>query len=226
MRTLPARQPIAPQFDDDQVVPEELVGRLYRAQGAALVELLDGLSAVSRANLAMFCYRKAHLRRTGLAIAATCDWPTLTQTCGPSLGEAMFAQAREGEIETVVDRRPKITLPRVGSTRARSKAIAAAAADDEDEAEDCEATPREPAPEATPPEPARSEAAPPEASSSEPVLSEPALPESALPEPALPEPVPPAPVLSEAAQPEPAPNRARISWRSIFRFRRTDTIEH
>jgi hypothetical protein len=143
MRTLPARQPIAPQFDDDQVVPEELVGRLYRAQGAALVELLDGLSAVSRANLAMFCYRKAHLRRTGLAIAAACDWPALAQACGPALAQAMFAQSRAGDAVqggTVVDRRPKITLARIDLTRALS---IAPVDDDEDDAAEYDVIPAE-----------------------------------------------------------------------------------
>ena len=73
MRTLPVIPPTAPQLDDDQIVPEELVGRLYRASKNALDDLLSGLSLGDRVNLAMYCYRKSHLRRTGLAIAAT--WP-------------------------------------------------------------------------------------------------------------------------------------------------------
>lgn len=112
MRTLPTA-PTATQLDDDQRVPEELVGRLYRAGEGAVIELLDGLSARDRANLAMFCYRKSHLRRTGLAIAATCDLSTLVLAWGTALGQAIFAQSREQAPETdgvAAARRPKVTL--------------------------------------------------------------------------------------------------------------------
>jgi hypothetical protein len=113
MRTLTTAAPTAPQLDDDQRVPEELVGRLYRAGEGAVMELLDGLSPRDRANLAMFCYRKSHLRRTGLAIAATCDLSTLVLAWGTALGQAIFAQSRERPAETdglAAARRPKITL--------------------------------------------------------------------------------------------------------------------
>jgi hypothetical protein len=114
MRTLTTAAPTAPQLDDDQRVPEELVGRLYRAAGeGAVTELLDGLSPRDRANLAMFCYRKSHLRRTGLAIAATCDLTTLVLAWGTALGQAIFAQSRERPADTdgvAASRRPKITL--------------------------------------------------------------------------------------------------------------------
>jgi hypothetical protein len=94
-------------------VPEELVGRLYRAGEGAVMELLDGLSPLDRANLAMFCYRKSHLRRTGLAIAATCDLSTLVLAWGTALGQAIFAQSRErsaGADSVPTTRRLKITL--------------------------------------------------------------------------------------------------------------------
>jgi hypothetical protein len=115
MRTLPAIAPTAPQLDDDQVVPEELVGRLYHSGESAVLDLLGGLSAAERANLAMFCYRKAHLHRTGLAIAATCDLHTLIQTWGTALGHAVFAQSRSRAVEpdrAPVGRRSRITLAR------------------------------------------------------------------------------------------------------------------
>ena len=114
MRTMTTAAPTAPQLDDDQRVPEELVGRLYRAAGeGAVTELLEGLSPRDRANLAMFCYRKSHLRRTGLAIAATCDLTTLVLAWGTALGQAIFAQSREHPADTdgvAASRRPKITL--------------------------------------------------------------------------------------------------------------------
>jgi len=114
MRTLPAIAPTAPQLDDDQFVPDDLVGRLYRAGESAVADLLGELSLGDRANLAMYCYRKSHLRRTGLAIAATCDLTSLVQAWRTALGQAIFAQSREpAETERVLgSRRPKITLAR------------------------------------------------------------------------------------------------------------------
>jgi hypothetical protein len=115
MRTLPAIAPTAPQVDDDQVVPEELVGRLYHLGECAVLDLLGGLSPTERANLAMFCYRKSHLHRIGLAIAATCDLDTLIQGWGTALGQALFAQSRARTPEpdrVTVSRRSRITLAR------------------------------------------------------------------------------------------------------------------
>lgn len=94
MKPLPASGP-APQIDDDQEVPEELIGRLYRATESSVFDMLPDLSLQDRAYLAMFCYRKSHLHRIGLAIAATCDENVLVQTWGTALGQTLFAQSRE-----------------------------------------------------------------------------------------------------------------------------------
>jgi hypothetical protein len=113
MKTLTAQTPATPQFEDDMAVPDELIGRLHRATEITLIDLLDKFSPSERANLAMFCYRKAHLRRTGLAIAATCDLPDLVRQWGAVLGHAIFAQSREGNREpdpVRVSHRQKITL--------------------------------------------------------------------------------------------------------------------
>src|SRR5262250_3916721 len=83
------------QIDNDQFVPEELVGRLYRATESSVLDMLSDLSVEDRANLAMFCYRKSHLHRIGLAIAKTCDEVALVQTWGTSLGLALYTQSRE-----------------------------------------------------------------------------------------------------------------------------------
>jgi len=115
LKSLPAYTKVAPQLDDDQFVPEELVGRLYSASESAVDELVDRFTLSERANLAMFCYRKSHLHRTGLAIAATCDLTTLVAAWGTALGQAIFAQSRE-RVEkperVVVSGRSKITLAR------------------------------------------------------------------------------------------------------------------
>jgi hypothetical protein len=115
MKTLMAQTPVAPQLDDDMAVPDELIGRLHRATATTILDLLDRFTPQERANLAMFCYRKAHLHRIGLAIAATCDLPALVQQWGTVLGHAIFIQSREKGIEPETVRQPqrqKITLAR------------------------------------------------------------------------------------------------------------------
>jgi hypothetical protein len=62
----------------------------------------------------MFCYRKSHLHRIGLAIAATCNEGVLVQTWGTALGQALYAQSREAPPEQpqrpAGHHRSKITL--------------------------------------------------------------------------------------------------------------------
>jgi hypothetical protein len=95
MTKQPAGTPRAGQMDDDQVVSEELTGRLYGATEDMVRAIVAGLSLEQRANLAMFCYRKAHLHRTGLVIAATCDRSTLIGAWGTVLGQTLFDQSQE-----------------------------------------------------------------------------------------------------------------------------------
>jgi hypothetical protein len=116
MKNLSVRPSATPQLDEDTFVPEELIARLHRATENTILDLADRFSPQERANLAMFCYRKAHLRRTGLAIAATCDLPALVQQWGTVLGQAIFTQSRDGgtpDPDPVrASNRPKITLAR------------------------------------------------------------------------------------------------------------------
>jgi len=115
MKNLSAGSPASPQLDEDTFVPEELIGRLHRATDTTILDLVEKFSAQERANLAMFCYHKTHLRRIGLAIAATCDLPSLVQQWGTVLGHAIFAQSREAAPDRDPVRathRPKVTLAR------------------------------------------------------------------------------------------------------------------
>ena len=112
MKTLPAAGP-ASRIDDDQAVSDDLIGRLYRASESSVFDLLPELSLQERACLAMFCYRKSHLHRIGLAIAATCDETVLVQTWGTALGQTLYAQSREAPPappRQPGQHRPKITL--------------------------------------------------------------------------------------------------------------------
>src|SRR3974390_3835451 len=120
MKPLPAGAP-APQIDDDQDVPEELIGRLYHASESSIADLLPDLTVQDRAYLAMFCYRKSHLHRIGLAIAATCDESVLVATWGTALGHTLFAQSREAPPKPQRmpgQHRPKITLATLGGSGA------------------------------------------------------------------------------------------------------------
>jgi len=112
MKTLPAFARATPQLDDDQSVPEELIGRLYRAGEQEIAEIVSTFSSRQRAYLAMFCYRKAHLQGIGLVIAAGCELVDLVDAWGAPAGEALFAQVRQRRAppEPVTSRRPKITL--------------------------------------------------------------------------------------------------------------------
>jgi hypothetical protein len=124
----PAAGP-APQLDDDHAVSEDLIGRLYRATENTVFDLLPELSLQDRAYLAMFCYRKSHLHRIGLAIAATCDESVLVQTWGTALGQTLYAQSREAPPappRQPGQHRSKITLATLTGT-------APAAFDDDDE---------------------------------------------------------------------------------------------
>ena len=113
MRTIRAAGPNSPQLDNDQPVPAELAERLYRAGESRAGDLVAGFSATQRANLAVYCYHKAHLHRVGLAIAATCERSVLELTWGRALGKALFEQSRDlalAPIRATNPYRPAVTL--------------------------------------------------------------------------------------------------------------------
>ena len=82
--------------DRDDFVPVELVKRLLQASVAEAPEIVADLSDRQRARLAYFCYSRGHLHAIGLAIAATCDVPSLI-AAAPSngAGSALHAQSRQ-----------------------------------------------------------------------------------------------------------------------------------
>ena len=151
-------------------VTDDLLGELYRANKNGLPELIATVSPDVRAALAMYCYRRGHLKGIGLAIASTCDLYDL-ETVGGTAGAALFARSREAApaapVASQYVARQKITLAS-GSLR-KSLPI-----DDDVELDD--------APEADPPESASSVSEPAESapSESEPPKSEP--PDSVPPE--------------------------------------------
>ena len=75
-------------------ISDELLGRIYRAGPDGAAEATAALTDPERANIAAFCYTRAHLHEIGLAIAATCDLRTLLDAAGKA-GSALHAQSRK-----------------------------------------------------------------------------------------------------------------------------------
>jgi hypothetical protein len=94
-------------------VTDDLLGELYRANKHGLAELIATVSPDVRATLALYCYRRGHLKGIGLAIASTCDAYDL-EVAGGTAGAALFARSREVAPATPVASqymaRQKITL--------------------------------------------------------------------------------------------------------------------
>jgi hypothetical protein len=79
---------------DDCPVPDDLLGALYRSSRDGLPELIATVSPDVRAQLASYCYRRAHLKAIGLAVASTCNESDLVRW-GGTAGAALYARSRE-----------------------------------------------------------------------------------------------------------------------------------
>lgn len=96
--------------DDVCPVPESIFGQLFRAHEQGLPQLVETIPAATRAMLAMFCYRRAHLHALSLAIASTCDELDLIEAGGRP-GAALYELSRNPEPITSPEQgRRKITL--------------------------------------------------------------------------------------------------------------------
>jgi hypothetical protein len=80
--------------DEPCPVADEILGEMYRASAHGLNELIATVAPASRALLAVYCYRRAHLASIGLAIAATCDKDDLADW-GGNAGAVLFERSRE-----------------------------------------------------------------------------------------------------------------------------------
>jgi hypothetical protein len=164
-------------------VPDNLLGELYRANKNGLPELIATVSPDVRAALAMYCYRRGHLKGIGLAIASTCNKYDL-EVVGGTAGAALYARSREAApappIASQYVARQKITLAS-GSLR-KSLPI--------DEDVDVDEIDLDDAAEAEPPESVALASEPVDAAPAEPEPSQSALPESVPPNSMPPEPAP------------------------------------
>lgn len=99
--------------NDEVLGSDEMLARLYRSGEDGVRDIIAALSPLQRAHLAMFCYRKSHLHRIGLAIAASCDKAILLQAFGTALGRILHAQSREYSLglgRVPAGSKPKVTL--------------------------------------------------------------------------------------------------------------------
>ncbi len=92
-------------------VGDEMLGALYRASEHGLPALIESVPPLTRAMLALFCYRRSHLQPLAMAIASTCEERDLVHW-GAALGSALYAMSRKQSAKAVPSSsRSKITLP-------------------------------------------------------------------------------------------------------------------
>ena len=99
--------------DEPCPVSDEMLGEMYRASAHGLHELIATIPPTTRALLAVYCYRRAHLASIGMAIAATCEKDDLS-SFGGNAGAILFERSREApkssSADTHASGRRKITL--------------------------------------------------------------------------------------------------------------------
>ena len=74
-------------------VSESLLGRLYKSSPEGIATLVKTVPPQTRAMLAYYCSRRAHLESLGLVIAATCTPEQLYDVAGKA-GWDLFSRAQ------------------------------------------------------------------------------------------------------------------------------------
>jgi hypothetical protein len=80
--------------DEPCPIADQMLGELYRASPHGLSGLVATVSPDVRAQLALYCFRRAHLASIGLAIATACEKDDLT-ALGGNAGAVLFERSRE-----------------------------------------------------------------------------------------------------------------------------------
>ncbi|SEO58432.1 hypothetical protein [Rhodopseudomonas pseudopalustris] len=126
-------------FENDHCpVRDDLLGAMYRANESGLPALVESVSSDVRAQLALFCYRRAHLHALALTIAASCDERDLIHH-GGRVGSVLVALSRE-----LAAPRPRPPAPTYGNRKAitlSTKPLSSFAPLDQDEVDDDEIAP-------------------------------------------------------------------------------------
>jgi hypothetical protein len=117
------------------VSPDDMVGRLMRADERDIAAIVSVLAPQERARLAFFCYARGHLHDIGIAVAATCDLTFLMQAApSNAAAQTLFARSRERLTTTVAPvnrRRSAITLAKSALGNDALARIMASIVDDE-----------------------------------------------------------------------------------------------
>jgi hypothetical protein len=80
----------------DEICPinEQLLFSLYDAAKHGLPVPVSDVPQERRSLVAVFCYRRSHLERAALAVAATCNEDDLVEA-GGALGRTLFLKSRD-----------------------------------------------------------------------------------------------------------------------------------
>lgn len=88
---------------DECPIDEASFARLVKLSPAAGLDMVRALPEDIRAGLAVFCYRRTHLRRLGLTLAGSCSKKALVRESGHA-GELIHMQAQNLEATLSGDR--------------------------------------------------------------------------------------------------------------------------
>ena len=94
----------APSTDVSSIY-DALIARVIQASPPDVAVLVEGVPESTRAQLAIFCNARAHLREHGRAIAATCSRFSLA-SAGGLAGAHLFDSVGKVEAEPPKDNRP------------------------------------------------------------------------------------------------------------------------
>ena len=86
-----ANPSLHPGNEPSPPVPDEVLAAIIHATPAEAMTISRLLPERQRAQLALFCYERVHLRETGCAIAIACDNGELVRVGGMA-GEALIVQ--------------------------------------------------------------------------------------------------------------------------------------
>ncbi|MGP9810188.1 hypothetical protein ACTZWT_01600 [Rhodopseudomonas sp. NSM] len=126
-------------FENDLCpVRDDLLGAMYRANENGLPALVESVSSDVRAQLALFCYRRAHLHALALTIAASCDARDLIHH-GGRVGSVLVALSRESAAPR--HRTPAANYSHRKAITLSTKPLSSIAPLDQDDPEDDEILP-------------------------------------------------------------------------------------
>jgi hypothetical protein len=124
----------ASRVASSSISPDAMLSRLMRAAERDVADIVCALAPDERARLAFFCYARGHLHDIGIAVAATCDLPSLMQAApSNAAAQRLFARSRQrlrATVAPVSRRRSAITLAKSALGNAALARVMASIGDD------------------------------------------------------------------------------------------------